>query len=308
MRNQFAKSLVKQGMLNENIFLVYGDIGNKLFDNFKTNFESRSVNAGVAESSMVTMAAGLAKNGYKPIVYTINSFLYLKALEQIKIDVCYPNLPVILVGTGGGLGYSELGTTHHSLEDIGILNTLPNLQILAPSDVFEVDYALEWAIQSNQPTYIRIGKKDKITLHSSNIENGAKEFGPFRINELKNSKFAILSYGSISVEVAKAVTDLYHEIKIEHWTFPCIKPITESQIRNFVNYETLFIVEEHTSIGGLASILQSKFLALQSNSPRIISLNTGDGFHTGLGDIDSARDRLGLNYVKIIGIIRESIV
>jgi transketolase len=308
MRNQFAKSLVKQGTLNNRIFLVYGDIGNKLFDDFKANFESRFVNAGVAESSMVTMAAGLARNGYRPIVYTINSFLYLKALEQIKIDVCYPNLPVILVGTGGGLGYSELGTTHHSLEDIGILNTLPNLQVLAPSDVFEVDYALEWAIQSNQPTYIRIGKKDEHTLHSSKLESETKEFGPFRINKILNSKSAILSYGSISIEVAKAVADLCDEIKIEHWTFPCIKPITESQIQNFVNYKTLFIVEEHTSIGSLASIILSKFHALQIISPRIISLSTGDSFHTGLGDIDSARDRLGLSYSKIIKLIRDNIV
>lgn len=307
MRNQFAKSLVKQGALDDNIFLVYGDIGNKLFDDFKTSYESRFVNAGVAEASMVTMAAGLAKNGFKPIVYTINSFLYLKAIEQIKIDVCYPNLPVILVGTGGGLGYSELGTTHHSLEDVGMLTTLPNLQVLVPSDIFEVDYALNWAVQSNKPTYIRIGKKENQTLHSNLIIDQKKEFGPFKINRVSNRKFAIISYGSISTEAAKALTNLTSEIQIEHWTFPCIKPISKSQIQNFANYETLFIVEEHTSIGSLSSILFSIFNSHSLKTPKILSLNTGDRFHTGLGGIESARVQLGLHHSDITKFIRDKI-
>lgn len=307
MRNEFAKSLLKQGALDDSIFLVYGDIGNKLFDDFKTSFESRFVNAGVAEASMVTMAAGLAKNGFKPIVYTINSFLYLKALEQIKIDVCYPNLPVILVGTGGGLGYSELGTTHHSLEDVGMLTTLPNLQVLVPSDIFEVNYALIWAVQSKKPTYIRIGKKENQTLHSNLIIDQKKEFGPFKINGISNKKFAIISYGSISMEVAKALTNLTSEIQIEHWTFPCIKPISKSQIQNFANYETLFIVEEHTSVGGLSSILLSIFNLYSLKTPNILSLNTGDRFHTGLGGIESARVQLGLHHSDITRFIRDKI-
>jgi transketolase len=307
MRNQFAKSLVKLSALNNDIFLVYGDIGNKLFDDFKANFDSRFINAGVAESSMVTMASGLAKNGFKPIVYTINSFLYLKALEQIKIDICYPNLPVILVGTGGGLGYSELGTTHHSLEDIGILTTLPNLQVLVPSDIFEVDYALKWAFQSKKPTYIRIGKKDEQTVHSNFLENQAIEFGPYKINEVSNCKSAIISYGSISIEIAKIIADHSNNFKIEHWTFPCIKPISKSQIQNFLKYDTLIIIEEHTPFGSLASILLSMFNILSLEIPRILSINTGDSFHTGLGKIENARDQLGMSNSKIIKFIRDNI-
>ena len=138
MRNAFAQKLAELQQIQNELVLVYGDIGNKLFDKFKSLDNSKYINAGIAEASMISMAAGLAKGGFRPVVYTINSFLYLKTVEQIKIDICYPNLPVILVGTGGGLAYSELGTTHHSLEDIGMLTTIPNLQILAPSDVFEV--------------------------------------------------------------------------------------------------------------------------------------------------------------------------
>ena len=306
MRNQFAESLSEQIKHHSNIFLVYGDIGNKLFDNFKSISNSNYVNAGVAEPSMVTMAAGLAKSGYKPIVYTINSFLYLKTIEQIKIDICYPNLPVILVGTGGGLAYSELGTTHHSLEDIGMLTTIPNLQILAPSDVFEVSEALDWALRSAKPTYIRIGKKENSYVHEFSPKNSSIGFGPFKINPQINSNVALITYGSIAQIVKKSVEAIELELQIELWTFPCLKPILKSQIEIFSNYETLIIIEEHTPFGSLSSLINQVMNQYNLNVPRIVSLNTGDSFHTGLGKTETARAQLGLSESKIIEFLRVS--
>jgi transketolase len=103
MRNRFAEELTKIAIENDDIVLLYGDIGNRLFDNFKKSLPNRSFNCGVAEPNMVGVAAGLAKTGFTPFVYTINTFLYLRAFEQIKLDVCYPRVPVIMVGTGSGL-------------------------------------------------------------------------------------------------------------------------------------------------------------------------------------------------------------
>ena len=97
MRNTFAEHLTKLNLEVKDLVLIYGDIGNKLFDKFKNDVDSKYINAGIAEASMVSMAGGLAKGGFRPIIYTINSFLYLKSIEQIKLDICYPNLPVILV-------------------------------------------------------------------------------------------------------------------------------------------------------------------------------------------------------------------
>ena len=123
------------------------------------NNPKRFYNCGVAESNMTGVASGLAASGYRPVTYTITPFNTLRCFEQIRLDICYPNLPVIIVGTGSGLSYASLGATHHSMEDISILRTLPNLQIICPGDKKEVKEALIKAYKSKKPTYIRIGKK-----------------------------------------------------------------------------------------------------------------------------------------------------
>ena len=134
MRNAFAAEITALGKSDPSIVLLSGDIGNKLFDNYKAAQADRFFNCGVAEQNMVGVAAGMALSGLRPVVYTINSFLIGRSFEQIRLDVCYHNLPVVLVGVGGGLGYASLGPTHHSLEDVAILKSLPNLTILCPAD------------------------------------------------------------------------------------------------------------------------------------------------------------------------------
>ena len=113
MRNKFAKDLVKLAMRNKKIVLLSGDIGNKLFDDFKKKFPDRFYNCGVAENNMVGVAAGLAVTGFIPFIYTITPFLISRSFEQIRLDICYPNLNVFIVGVGGGLSYSRLGPTQH---------------------------------------------------------------------------------------------------------------------------------------------------------------------------------------------------
>jgi len=159
MRNSFAKSITDLSKKNKKIVLLAGDIGNKLFDNFKKIDKNRFFNCGVAEANMTGVAAGLAIQGFRPITYTITPFNTLRCLEQIKIDICYPKLPVIIVGTGAGLSYSALGATHHSLDDIAIMRALPNMNVVCPSDPIEVAHAIEHALKIKGPTYIRIGKK-----------------------------------------------------------------------------------------------------------------------------------------------------
>ena len=117
---------------------------------------------------MTTVAAGLAYAGFTPITYTIASFNVFKTIEQIKIDICYQNLPVIIVGVGAGLSYSNLGTTHHSIEDIGVLNSISNLNIICPADQKELIKLLPQIIKSGKPTYLRLGKKNEKQVYSGN--------------------------------------------------------------------------------------------------------------------------------------------
>src|SRR5262249_62407666 len=107
--------------------MLSGDIGNRLFDTFREKFPNRFYNCGVAEANMMSVAAGMALAGLRPIVYTITPFVTTRCLEQIRVDVCYHEAPVMIVGVGAGLSYASLGPTHHSCEDIAFLRALPNM-------------------------------------------------------------------------------------------------------------------------------------------------------------------------------------
>ena len=165
MRNAFAKSALELISSNKNSILLAGDIGNRLFDSIKSNFKDRFVNCGIAEANMTSIAAGLAMSGFKPITYTIAPFNVFRNFEQIRLDLCYHNLPVTIVGTGAGLSYAPLGPTHHSLEDIAVLRSLPNIKIVCPGDPVEVDLALKASVFENTPVYIRLGKKGEPVFH-----------------------------------------------------------------------------------------------------------------------------------------------
>ena len=159
MRNRFAKTMEDLATEDQKVCLLSGDIGNRMFDKFKEKAPGRFINCGIAEANMMSMAAGMALSGLKPVVYTIAPFTTLRCLEQIRTGVAYHNAPVVIVGTGSGLSYAELGATHHSLEDIAILRSIPNMQICAPADSEELEAYLREAIDSEKPTYIRPGKK-----------------------------------------------------------------------------------------------------------------------------------------------------
>ena len=167
MRNAFADEITRLGAVDKRVTLLSGDIGNKLFDKFKDNNSDRFFNCGVAEANMMGMAAGLALNGLRPVVYTITPFTTTRFYEQIRVDVCYHRAPVVIVGTGAGLSYVDLGPTHHSCEDIAMLRVLPEMTVLCPCDANELRAALRAALKHDGPVYMRIGKKGEPVIYKS---------------------------------------------------------------------------------------------------------------------------------------------
>lgn len=290
MRNAFADQVLQLAKENPNIILLSGDIGNKLFDKLRDHNESQFLNCGIAESNMIGTAAGLAMSGFIPIVYTITPFTTTRCYEQIRVDVAYHEAPVIIVGTGAGLSYSELGATHHSLEDMAILRCLPNMQILAPCDPTELKLALTAAARSRKPTYIRIGKKGEQSFYPD------QTYTIGQAREVKHgTDVAILSIGTIINEAMVAADTLEKEnISTSVINIGTLKPLDKNFLAKLIQrYKLIVSIEEHGIAGGLGSAI-AECLAYECNRPKHLIVGTKDEFMHLVGSQKYARDYFGL--------------
>ena len=250
MRNAFSDALVNAAKSDRRVVLLTGDHGYSLFDEFRKVCPDQYINAGVAEQNMVGVAAGLAKTGFKPFVYGLSAFVPIRVLEQIKLDICYEQLPVILIGDGAGVVYSSLGSSHQSTEDIAALRAVPHIAILSPADSYEMTQCMTLAIQSNQPVYIRIGKADLEPIHDS--------LPIFQLGELcqvkqGSSKICLIATGSM-VKTAMSVSEKLDNLEV--WSAPCIKPLNIEQVVSIAQrHEMIVVLEEHSVYGGLGSAI-----------------------------------------------------
>jgi len=146
---------------NSSIRLLVGDIGYRVFDTFRENHPEKFLNCGIAEQNMIGLAAGMASEGLKPVVYTIIPFLVMRAFEQIRVDIGINNTNVILVGVGAGFAYDKLGPTHHAYEDIALMRSISNLNVYLPYDGPTAKICLKDALlqqSGGTPSYIRLYK------------------------------------------------------------------------------------------------------------------------------------------------------
>jgi len=158
-RVAFAEELIALARQDPRIVAVCNDsVGSSNLNGFQREFPDRLINVGIAEQNMVGVAAGLANGGFIPVVSCAAPFLTGRALEQIKVDVAYSNYHVVLCGQSPGMSYGELGPTHHSIEDFAWLRALDNMTVLAPADPIETRAALRWAVATDRPVYLRIGR------------------------------------------------------------------------------------------------------------------------------------------------------
>ena len=160
MRNEFCNSLVSAAD-NPRFAFLTGDLGFKALEPLRDAAGARFINAGVAEQNMVSVAAGLARTGLQPWVYSIAPFVYARPYEQIRNDVCFHNLPVKLVGNGGGYGYGVMGSTHHALEDYGALLCLQNMHVFVPAFSADVPAIVDKLLDFLYPAYFRLGASEE---------------------------------------------------------------------------------------------------------------------------------------------------
>ena len=297
MRNAFADEITQLGATDHRLVLLSGDIGNKLFDKFKSGAETRFLNCGIAEANMMGVAAGMALSGLRPVIYTITPFTTTRCYEQIRVDACYHNVPVIIVGTGSGLSYAELGPTHHSCEDLAIMRVLPHMTVMAPADEVELRQCLRAALKQDGPVYIRIGKKGEqiIPKKDDHFEIGRS------ITVREGSDVCLIGTGTLLPTVLEAATLLAAQgITARVESFHTIKPLdSDTVMQAFSNYSIVATIEEHSRIGGLGGSI-AEWLAQQDRMRgRLVSFGTDDDFMHEVGSQDYARAKYGLTAQNI---------
>lgn len=303
MRNAFADEITKIAKSNPRLVLLSGDIGNRLFDTLKSQSRGKQfINCGIAESNMMSVAAGLGLSGSKPIVYTITPFTTTRCLEQIKIGLAYHNSPVVIVGTGSGLSYASLGPTHHSLEDFAMIQSIPNMTVLAPWDQSSVRKIIREAIKLNSPCYIRIGKKGEPDVCTVNETPKIGEF--YHLKEGK--KICILSVGTMAMEAIKAHQSLENEnIKVGVSLCHTVKPFPDLAVENLCAlYEKIFVIEEHSITGGFGSTLVN-FVNKNNLKTKIYCNGTSDYFLSTIGSQSFARKEYKIDSESLISNIKD---
>ncbi len=250
MRNAFSSTLVEAAKSDPRILLLTGDHGYALFDEFRNVCPDQYINAGVAEQNMIGVAAGLAKGGFKPFVYGLSAFIPIRVLEQIKLDICYEQLPVVFIGDGAGIVYSTLGSSHQSTEDIAALRAIPHINIFSPCDRYEMEQCINLALRLQKPIYLRMGKADLPQAHAS-LPN-------FQVGELCHikigtSKMCFIATGSM-VSTAIIVSEKLDDVAV--WSAPSIKPFNIKQVVEIAqSHEVIVTLEEHSIYGGLGSVI-----------------------------------------------------
>lgn len=258
MRNRFAETFYELGKVDERLCLLVADISPAgSIEKFRKEFPKRFVNTGVAEQIMVGMAAGMAQRGLRPFVYTIATFALYRPFEFIRNDLCYQDLPVTIVGIGGGLTYSTLGATHHAQEDIAIASSIPGLKIISPCDPSEVEAATRWCAQQEEgPVYLRLGKAGEPEL-TQHIQT-PWQFGQWRQVQAGES-LAIVTYGTVSkqcIDACKALNEL--GLSPSLYFASTIEPFDHKSMEEILNtHQTVLVVEEHISFGGLGMRIKS---------------------------------------------------
>lgn len=170
MRTETIDALTAYAKEHSDVFLLTADLGYSVLERFADKLPQQYANVGVCEQAMVGIAAGLALSGHRVVLYSIANFPTLRCLEQLRNDVCYHDLPVIVISVGGGLAYGAQGYTHHGVEDLGIMSMLPNITVACPADPHEAMALLPQMIDRGRPGYLRLGRAGEPVLHTPETE------------------------------------------------------------------------------------------------------------------------------------------
>lgn len=253
MRNRYKDVIYRMMQENPQTVAVLVDSGTEEYDLIRRDMPSRVIECGISEANAIGVAAGLASCGFIPIVYGMGAFLAYRAFEFIRNDVCIQSRNVKIVGSGGGIGYNNLGPTHHTTEDIAVMTSLPNMCVLSPATPLEVEPILRQAIDYYGPVYIRFGKAYEEEVFT---ELPIFEIGKASILS-EGEDISIFVTGSMLADVMKSAEILSKDnISAQIINMTSLKPIDRyTIIQSAQKTKRVLVVEEHNYFGGLRSLV-----------------------------------------------------
>jgi transketolase len=301
MRNTFVDTIIAKAQTRADLFMISGDAGLGVFDDFQLAHPDKFINLGVAEQNTTSFAAGLALSGFKVYIYNIIPFVLYRCYEQVRNDICYQRLPVVMVGIGSGLTYAPQGMTHYSIEDIGLCRTLPNLRVFSPIDPVEARLVAEYSLSSMHPVYVRLPKKGEPVYHHTTQVDITM---PCVLRD--GSDVALVFHGSISQEAVKAADMLASgDRHVRLMSVPLIQPFPRDAFMELTkDVKHVVVVEEHYKGSGLGSIIA---VSCNHIKPKwqLHVLGIPDRFIHEVKDNAGMREHFGISASKIASYIKE---
>lgn len=295
MRRTFINTLIELAEKDKGIFLLTGDLGFSVLERFRDKFPDRFFDVGVAEQNMIGVAAGLALSGKIVFVYSIVPFVTMRCFEQIRNDLCFQNLNVRLVGTGGGFSYGSAGSTHYALEDVAIMRSLVNMTVICPADPIETELVVKSSLSHQGPIYIRLGKRNEPVIHSKlNFQIGRG------IIVEHGGDVTIIASGSMLL-IAKQISESLknNNLSVRIISMPTVKPLDKRIIlKSARETKAIFTLEEHSIIGGLGSAV-SEVLAESKHKVMFKRFALPDRYNEFVGSQKYLLERSGLSVQQI---------
>jgi len=247
--------LLEQAQNDKNIVVFCSDSrGSASLAEFANTFPKQFIEMGIAEQSLVSTAAGLAKCGKKAFAASPACFLSTRSMEQVKVDVAYSNTNVKLIGISGGISYGALGMTHHSAQDIAAIASIPNMRVYIPSDAAQTEYLMKALLKDEKPAYIRVGRNAVDDVYEDRNINFELDKA---VKICDGSDIAIIACGEM-VKPAKDAAKLLkeHGISAAVLDMYCVKPIDKAAVLEAAETaKAVITIEEHSIIGGLGAMV-----------------------------------------------------
>jgi len=304
MRTTFVNSFLRFLESGHDVHLLTADLGFKIFDPIRERHPRRFTNVGVAESNMIGLAAGMAMRGVRVFCYSMVPFLLFRTLDQIRADLCHPQLPVVLIGVCGGLHYAKEGMTHHAVEDIAVARALPGLTVMAPGDPIECEVLLREALRLEGPCYVRLCGNDNPVIYQ---DSQVPEFGKIGCLRPKGN-MAIIANGEMLLCAKKVVEDLAEDgLMCRLYSVHTLKPIDSSTIEKMASECNMIVtLEEHSLINGIGTAV-AEILFSFGYQGGFLKFGIPDEYARVLGDKEWLRDYYGLTPKKIASEIKKAL-